>query len=97
MQAIGFSENSLTIYQTIQRHILAHSNLHVLLKFGIYDDVCIMLVCEKFCTCTEIILSIDFMLRIHHRCIQRALCELQAPLALWVVPGKGPFPGLRGG
>jgi hypothetical protein len=27
----------------------------------------------------------------------RALCELQVPLAQWLAPDKGPFPGLRGG
>jgi hypothetical protein len=26
-----------------------------------------------------------------------ALCELQVPPERWVAPGKGPFPGLRGG
>jgi hypothetical protein len=26
-----------------------------------------------------------------------AICELQVPLALWVAPSKGPFPGLRVG
>jgi hypothetical protein len=26
-----------------------------------------------------------------------ALCEPQGPLARWVTPGEGPFPGLRGG
>jgi hypothetical protein len=45
----------------LQRHILADSDPHALLKFGIYDDVSTI---DKKCwTCTKMTFSIDYMLK----------------------------------